>query len=106
MENREDCKKVIEILDKANLPGNSESITVKFADSGSSRRKLSKCLCSYDITYGLLHVAITCRSLERLPGGESQLIFLGGGAPYGGFMGLYVHFKYSWIDSQKIIPQQ
>ena len=42
MENREDCKKVIEVLDKAKLPGNSESITVKFADSGSSRRKLSK----------------------------------------------------------------
>lgn len=42
MENREDCKKVIEVLDKAKLPGNSESITVKFADSGSSRRKLNR----------------------------------------------------------------
>ena len=43
MENREDCKKVIEVLDKAKLAGNSDSITVKFADSGSSRRKLSEC---------------------------------------------------------------
>ena len=37
MENREDCKKVIEVLEKAKL-----NITVKFADSGSSRRKPSK----------------------------------------------------------------
>ena len=45
MENREDCKKVIEVLDKAKLQGNTESITVKFADSGSSRRKLSESHC-------------------------------------------------------------
>ena len=37
MENREDCKKVIEVLEKAKL-----NITVKFADSGSSRRKASE----------------------------------------------------------------
>ena len=41
MENREDCKKVIEVLDKAKLTGTSENITVKFADSGTSRRKQS-----------------------------------------------------------------
>ena len=55
MENREDCKKVIDTLDKAKLPGTSESITVKFADSGSSRRKLSKlfaygCITTCDYT--------------------------------------------------------
>lgn len=42
MENRDDCKKVIELLDKFSVDGSSEGITVKFADSGSSRRKQSE----------------------------------------------------------------
>lgn len=70
MENREDCKKVIEMLDKAKLPGTTESITVKFADSGSSRRKLSKCI---PFCYQLNSDDFACvanRSLEGLPGGK------------------------------------
>jgi len=41
------CKKVIETLDKANLPGTTEGIMVKFADA-NHRRKTSEgsvCVC-------------------------------------------------------------
>ena len=41
MENVEVCKKVIEVLDKANLPGTTEGIMVKFADA-NHRRKTSE----------------------------------------------------------------
>ncbi len=41
MENVEVCKKVIEMLDKANLPGTTEGIMVKFADA-NHRRKTSE----------------------------------------------------------------
>lgn len=54
MENREDCKKVIEVLDKAKLAGNSENITVKFADSGSSRRKLSELIAHAWMSYAII----------------------------------------------------
>ena len=68
MENGDDCKKVIDALDKAKLPGTAEGITVKFADSGSSKRKQSECAISVRSLAKLL--SFLFRSLERLPRGE------------------------------------
>ena len=44
MASKEHCEKVIELLNGATLPGTADSLMVKFADCGSSKKK-SKCVC-------------------------------------------------------------